>query len=94
MRPDYRLPTTLCIIRPTATFFREEGLLTKQSKAPRLPTTDHFMHHPAYGHQLPRRRLTDEAVKSVLTTDHRLLKKEKLSRTFAGELFVFISLLG
>ena len=28
------------------------------------------MHHPAYGHLLQGRRLTDEAVKSVLTVDY------------------------
>ena len=41
-----RLPTTdhrllSCIIRPTATFFREEGKSRKQLNAPRLPTTDY-----------------------------------------------------
>ena len=44
--------------------------MRSQSNAPRLPTTDHFMHHPAYGHLLQGRRLTDEAVKSVLTVDY------------------------
>ena len=44
--------------------------MRSQSNAPRLPTTDHFMHHPAYGHLLQGRRLTDEAVKNIPTTDY------------------------
>ena len=51
MRPDYRLPTTdhrllMPIIRPTATFFREEGKPRKPSNAARLPTTDHRLLMP------------------------------------------------